>query len=175
MSLKDQVRSVADAFNMLSSMPYPSIGIDLDGTIDEAPVFFRTLTSCWPGKVFVITYRRDRAKAEHDLRLHNVRWDELILVSSFDAKACVIAEHGIGIYFDDQDEMTSNIPAAVNVFKVRNEGNFDFDEKNGSTANKPENCCRSGTALVGSPSPSSIRISIQKRLFAIQDRIQPKQ
>lgn len=35
---------------------------------------------------------------------------ELVLVNSFDEKAEVIAEKGIGIYFDDQPEMLKDIP-----------------------------------------------------------------
>jgi uncharacterized HAD superfamily protein len=107
----------------------PSLGIDLDGCVDEAPIFFSTLTHSWPGKVVVITYRDDRGKAEQFLKQHNIRWDELILVNSFDEKAKVIEEKGIGIYFDDQPEMLKDIPQGVAVMLVRNEGNYDFDTK----------------------------------------------
>jgi hypothetical protein len=79
--------------------------------------------------VFVITYRKDRAKAEADVQKFNVRYDELILVDSFGAKAKIIAERGISFYFDDQDEMTEAIPDQVKVFKVRNGGNFDFEDR----------------------------------------------
>ena len=107
----------------------PPLGLDLDGTIDEAPDFFRTLSRLWPGKVVVITFRRDRAKAEADVARHGVRCDELALVDRFEAKAEVIAERGVTVYFDDQDEMTGNIPEGVQVFKVRNGGNFDFETR----------------------------------------------
>lgn len=110
-------------------MATPALGIDLDGCVDEAPLFFPTLTHSWPGKVYVITYRDDRAKAEHFLKRHNIRWDELILVNSFDGKAKIIADHGILVYFDDQPEMLRDIPASVNVLLVRNEGNYDFESK----------------------------------------------
>ena len=96
--------------------------------VDEAPIFFSTLTKTWPGKVVVITYRDDRGKAEQVLKLHNVRWDELILVNSFDEKAKVGAE-AIMVYFDDQPEMLKDIPQGVAVMLVRNEGNYDFDAK----------------------------------------------
>jgi hypothetical protein len=107
----------------------PSLGVDLDGCVDEAPIFFGTLTKTWPGKVLVITYRDDRGKAEQFLKQHGIRWDELILVNSFDEKARVIAEKGIGIYFDDQPEMLKDIPQGVAVMLVRNEGNYDFESK----------------------------------------------
>ena len=112
-----------------STMPSPSIGIDLDGTIDEAPIFFRLLSAHWPGKVFIITYRDDRQKAVDRLAEFHIRYDELILVSTFAEKAKVIQDRGILTYFDDMDEMLSDIPHQVNVMKVRNGGNFDFDQK----------------------------------------------
>lgn len=107
----------------------PSLGIDLDGCVDEAPIFFQTLTKTWPGKVYVITYRDGRDKAEQVLKQHCIRWDELILVNSFEEKARIIAEKGILVYFDDQPEMLKDIPKGVNVMLVRNEGNFDFESK----------------------------------------------
>jgi glutaredoxin-related protein len=129
MSLKDKTRTVAEAMSNVFELPYPSLGLDLDGTIDEAPIFFQVLSQRWPGKVFIITYRKDRAKAEADVQKYNVRYDELILVDSFANKAKILVERGISYYFDDQDEMTSGIPETVKVFKIRNGGNFDFDEK----------------------------------------------
>jgi hypothetical protein len=115
--------------NIIEAGPYPSLGIDLDGCVDECPIFFSILTKSWHGKVFVITYRDDRVKAEQVLKHHGVRWDELILVNSFEEKAKVIAEKAILVYFDDQPEMLKDIPASVNVMLVRNEGNYDFDAK----------------------------------------------
>ena len=109
--------------------PGPTLGIDLDGTITEAPKFFSVWTHSWPGKVIVITYRRDRAKAIADLNDRNIRYDEVLLVDRMDAKAAVIAEHGVTLYVDDQPEMLKNVPAGVNVMLFRNEGNFDFTDK----------------------------------------------
>src|ERR1700685_3749825 len=96
----------------------PSLGIDLDGCADEAPIFFSTLTHSWPGKVYVISYRDDRGKAEQFLKQYGIRWDQLILVNSFDEKARVIAEKGILAYFDDQPEMLKEIPQDVAVMLV---------------------------------------------------------
>ena len=42
------------AVRNLAEMPAPALGIDLDGCVDEAPIFFPLLTSRWPGKVFVM-------------------------------------------------------------------------------------------------------------------------
>jgi hypothetical protein len=107
----------------------PAIAFDLDGTIDEAPEFFRILSERWPGEVYVITYRTDQARAEHDVAKFGIRCDEVILVSRFDEKADVIAERGVSVYFDDQDEMLLHIPDGVTVLKIRNGGNYDFDAK----------------------------------------------
>jgi hypothetical protein len=107
----------------------PAIALDLDGTIDEAPEFFRLLSQSWPGKVYVITYRSDQAKAERDVAKFGIRCDEVILASRFDEKADVIAERGISVYFDDQDEMLMHIPEGVTVLKIRNGGNYDFEAR----------------------------------------------
>ncbi len=98
---KKQIDQVRAAMESLAWCPQPSLGIDIDGCVDEAPLFFTILTHSWPGKVFVITYRNDRAKAEQVLADYDIRYDELILVSSFDAKAEVILEKGILVFFDD--------------------------------------------------------------------------
>ncbi|QDU39619.1 hypothetical protein Mal4_39650 [Maioricimonas rarisocia] len=119
-SLRALIRSLLDA---------PAIGIDLDGCIDEAPEWFRTLSYVWPGNVYVITYRRDGEKARRDVAHFGVRCDEVILVDRFDAKATVIADRNISVYFDDQDEMLLHVPEGVTVLKIRNGGNFDFDER----------------------------------------------
>jgi len=122
--------------NSTHKSPEPSLGIDLDGCVDEAPIFFSVLTACWPGKVFVITFRSDRAKAEADLQKYNIKYDQLILVNSFDEKAKVIVENGILTYFDDQPEMLKDIPPTVNVLLFRNEGNFDFGDSRWMFSNK---------------------------------------
>lgn len=107
----------------------PAIGIDLDGCIDEAPEWFRILTHVWPGRVYVITFRRDAQKAERDVAKFGIRSDEIILVNRFAAKADVIKEKMIAVYFDDQDEMLLHIPAGITVLKIRNGGNYDFESR----------------------------------------------
>ena len=127
--MKSEIEQVADALQSICEIPAPSLGIDIDGCVDECPIFFQILTHTWTGKVFVISYRTDREKAEADLERYRIRYDELILVDSFDAKAEVIRQKGILIYFDDQPEMLKNVAANTNVMLVRNGGNFDFDDK----------------------------------------------
>jgi len=107
----------------------PNLGLDLDGVLDEANSFFKVLAAVWPAKVVVISYRDDYAKAEADLKQLGIRYDDLVLVSSFDAKAEVVAAKQIGVYFDDQPEMLKNMPAGVHIFLCRNGGNFDFESR----------------------------------------------
>jgi len=123
--MRDMIKAIAD----MMTIPHPSLGIDLDGCCDESPLFFKTLSSIWPGKVYVITFRSNRDKAISDLARYGIQYDELILVQSFDAKAEVIVREGISFYFDDQPEMLKNIPASVSVMLFRNEGNFDFEDR----------------------------------------------
>ncbi len=132
MSLKEDVQAVAN----LIEIPFPSIGIDIDGVVDQAPIFFNTLTGVWPGKVFVITFRDNREKAEEVLKKYNIHYNELILVNSFDEKAKVIREQGISVFFDDQPEMLKNVSPTCDVMLVRNEGNFDFKDKKWMLSNQ---------------------------------------
>lgn len=110
---------------LTSRYKHPVLGLDLDGVITDAPEFFSAWTHSWPGKVIVITYRRDRPKAIADLQERNIRYDEVVLVDRFEAKAEVIAEHGVTMYVDDQPEMLKHIPAGVQVILFRNEGIYD--------------------------------------------------
>lgn len=107
----------------------PAIGLDLDGCIDEAPAWFRILSRIWPGPVYVITYRNDAEKAHRDVARFGIQCDEVIVVNRFEAKAEVIAERNISVYFDDQDEILLHIPEGVTVLKIRNGGNYDFDDR----------------------------------------------
>ena len=100
------------------------LGIDLDGTIDEAPEFFSMLSKIWPGFVYIVTYRRDYEKACSDVKSYGVYADKVILADKLD-KSSIIKKYGIKYYIDDMDECLSNMPEDVTVFKIRNGGNFD--------------------------------------------------
>jgi hypothetical protein len=126
---REQITELSDAAQSAPSTPQPSIGIDLDGCVDESPLFFQSLTHSWPGSVYVISFRSDHAKAEAYLAQFNIRYDELILVPSFEAKAEVIRQKGILVFFDDQPEVLKHIPESVNVLLFRNGGNFDYEDR----------------------------------------------
>jgi len=129
MNLKDQIRQAANVLREVVHQPQPTLGIDLDGCVDESPTFFNILSHVWPGDVIVVTFRSDRDKAVADLEKHGIRFTDVVLVSSFAQKAEVIAERGISFYIDDQPEMLKNVSANVGVLLFRNEGNFDFEGK----------------------------------------------
>jgi hypothetical protein len=129
MTLKDQIKHAAHVLREVVHQPQPTLGIDLDGCVDESPTFFNILSHVWPGDVIVVTFRSDRDKAVADLEKHGIRFTDVVLVNSFDAKAEVIAERGISFYIDDQPEMLKNVSANVAVMLFRNEGNFDFGDR----------------------------------------------
>ena len=110
-------------------IPMPTVGIDLDGTITDAPGFFTLFCNRWPGDIIIVTYRPDVESAKRDLDKYAIRYDDIVLVKSLDDKARVIRERGIAIYFDDQDECLKDIPLDRVVFKVRNGGNFDYETR----------------------------------------------
>jgi len=108
---------------------FPVLGLDLDGCITDAPEFFSAWSHSWPGKVIVITYRRDLQKAKNDLEACQIRYDEVVLVDHFAAKAKVIADQRVAIFVDDQPEILMHISADVHVLLFRNEGNYDFTDR----------------------------------------------
>ena len=104
------------------------LGLDLDGTIDEAPEFFRTLSQVWPGEVLIVTHRTHAETARRDADRHGIRYHDLLIVESAGAKARVAAERNIDVFVDDADEVITAMPATVTVLKIRHEYNFDFSD-----------------------------------------------
>lgn len=101
-----------------------TLGVDLDGTIDEAPEFFATLMGVWPGRVIIITCRNDKAAAIARAKQFGVYFDEIVLVRKLEDKAAVIRQLNVNVYVDDQDECLMDIPSNTTVLKIRNGGNF---------------------------------------------------
>lgn len=130
MNLKDKIKNTAEILASISEIPpEPALGIDIDGTVDEAPAFFSFLTSKWDGPVYAISYRNDHDMAVSDLKHFGIKFDGVILVNSFAQKAQYIKKLNIKVFFDDMDEVLMHIPKDVVVFKVRNGGNFDFTDR----------------------------------------------
>jgi len=110
------------------------IGLDLDGLLDERPDFFAFLTAALRAGnhfVAVLTYRDPdaRARTEAQLARWNIVCDEIHFARSLDDKGRLCRELAIDVYFDDQDECLQGVDERTTVFKVRNGGNFDFDQK----------------------------------------------
>jgi hypothetical protein len=110
------------------------IGLDLDGLLDERPDFFAFLTAALRAAghfVVVLTYRdpdrRERTQAQ--LAGWGIVHDELHFARSLIDKGRLCRELAIDLYFDDQDECIQDVLETTTVFKVRNGGNFDFDER----------------------------------------------
>lgn len=127
--MREEIRNTADVLGGLMSSPVPTIGIDIDGCVDEAPIFFQVLSKGWQGRVVVVSFRSDREKAEAALARYHIRYDELVLVDTFEDKAELIKELGILVFFDDQPEALKSVASSTNVMLVRNAGNFDFEDK----------------------------------------------
>lgn len=104
----------------------PAIGLDLDGTIDQAPEFFSHLSACWQGDVHIITYRSDRQGVIRDLERYCIKSTHIHLVESFEAKAKIANEFQILMMFDDMPEVLKSFDKGQNVCLIRNEGNYDF-------------------------------------------------
>jgi hypothetical protein len=110
------------------------IGLDLDGLLDERPDFFSFLTAVLRGSghfVVVLTYRdpESRPRTETQLAGWGVSYDELHFARSLSDKGRLCRELGIDVYFDDQDECIQDVQEGTTVFKIRNGGNFDFEER----------------------------------------------
>lgn len=123
--LKDNIKSIKSLFEVSN----PSLGIDVDGCIDESPSFFNILTNTWSGKIFIVSMRSDLEKLKSFLSEQKIRYDCIFLVKKFEDKAKIIIENGISIFIDDQPEVLKHIPDTVTVLLFRNNGNFHYGEK----------------------------------------------
>lgn len=110
------------------------IGIDLDNTInnnEDTIKFFSFLTNSLrytQSQIYIITNREKeyRDKTVSELKELGIYYDHLIITSK---KEEVIMTNNINIYFDDTDEYFLSIPECVTVFKIREPGNFDFNQQ----------------------------------------------
>ena len=110
------------------------VGLDIDGLLDERPEFFALLSTALRAGghfVAVLTYRDParREQTERQLAGWGVAFDELHFARSLPDKGRLCRELRIDVYFDDQDECVAGVDESTTVFKIRNGGNFDFDQK----------------------------------------------
>lgn len=109
------------------------IAIDLDNTITaskQSIEFFRFLTAAFikQNKIYILTNREQcsEPKIANELEKLNISYSHIVITSN---KAEFIKQKGIEVFIDDTDEYFLNIPETVLVFKIREEGNFDFAER----------------------------------------------
>ena len=126
--LRNLLDSIGSEFEKSSAggNSLPTLGLDIDGVITDAPEFFSEWSHSWPGRVVVITFRHDREKAIRDLDERKIRYDEVFLVNRFEQKAEVIRRERVSLFVDDQPEILKYIDQQTNVMLFRNEGNYDF-------------------------------------------------
>lgn len=123
--LKNNINSLVNLF----TTPNPTLGLDVDGCMDECPLFFSILTNTWTGSVFIVSLRSDMDKLKVFLKENNIRYDEIFLVKKLEEKASIIKQKGISFFIDDQPEVIKHIPDTVHVMLFRNNGNFHYGEK----------------------------------------------
>jgi len=111
------------------------IGIDLDNTITasfESLSFFLLLTESLKDKseIYIISDRESNKKTYDktvdELDILGIHYDVLLLTSD---KRREVIEKEINIFFDDTDEYFLEFPPNVTVFKIREDGNFNFQKK----------------------------------------------
>jgi len=96
------------------------IGIDVDGTMDEAPWLYSLLTRALREaghEVHVITYRDDREKVIEQLREWGISYDGLHLpdgiVYAPEWKGELAGKLGLDVMFEDSPEVLSKMPSGV--------------------------------------------------------------
>jgi len=106
------------------------IGIDIDNTITftkDSVEFFRTLTRLLISEhnIIILSNRdeTDRENTEQELDILGIRYNKLVLTAD---KAGYILKHGIQFLFENTDEYFLDLPKEITVFKIREEGNFNF-------------------------------------------------
>ncbi|MHC4131282.1 MAG: hypothetical protein ACYSSP_12030 [Planctomycetota bacterium] len=109
------------------------IGIDLDNTITSSKgsiEFFRILTHLLIAEheIYIITNREPGTKGEvaQELEGMGIQYSQTVIS---DKKAEFIQEQGVQIFFENEDEYFLELGEEVVVFKIREEGNFDFEKK----------------------------------------------
>ena len=127
--LLESIRAQGSEMAASENSRVPTLGLDIDGVITDAPGFFSAWSHSWPGRVVVITFRHDREKAIRDLAERKIRYDQLHLVSRFEQKAQVIQNERVDLFVDDQPEILKHIGQEACVLLFRNEGNYDFDKR----------------------------------------------
>ena len=107
------------------------IAIDLDNTITatrESIEFFSTLTYLLDpvSEITILTNRTPGSEQEiaDELDFLGIEYGQIVITAN---KAKYIIENRIDVFFEDTDEYYLGLPESVLVFKIREDGNFNFD------------------------------------------------
>ena len=116
------------------------LALDLDNTINasrQSIEFFSIPTHLLIAehRIYIITNREPNTEQEiaEELDYLGIEYNEIIITSK---KAEFIKENGITIYFENQDHYFLELGESVVVFKIREEGNFDFAKEKKWIGNK---------------------------------------
>lgn len=109
------------------------LAVDLDHTIDvskQSNKFFMLLSKLFYdcAEIHIVANREPGCEAaiDRELKELGIRYHHLKITAN---KAQYIRENGIEVYFENTDEYFLELGPEVCVFKIREEGNFDFVEK----------------------------------------------
>ena len=109
------------------------IAIDLDNTLNASKTsieFFSILTHLLIAehRIYIITDRELNSEQEiaDELDYLGIEYSEIVIT---DKKAEYVREHGITVFFENSDEYFLELGEEVTIFKIREDGNFDFLEK----------------------------------------------
>ena len=110
MNDKHEAEQITEALEAVSVIPYPALGIDLDGPLDDHAIFFRLIAHHWPGKVigFSTVSVRGTEMLVEQLKLH---CDDVIVAESAEAKAAAIARSGVLAVISHDFSVAIEIPA----------------------------------------------------------------
>ena len=107
------------------------IAIDLDNTITasrESIEFFSVLTNLLicEHRIYILSNRERNTEqlVAEELDYLGIEYSQIVITSN---KADYILKEGIGIFIDDTDENFLSLPESVLVFKIREDGNFNYD------------------------------------------------
>lgn len=107
----------------------PALGVDLIGTLDYAPEFFRLLIASWDGPTYVLTLIDDKEAAQKRVKDLGISVTEVICVRKVSHKKQWAKKLNITVFFDDSDEVVTSMLPQTTVFKIRNRDNFDSNNK----------------------------------------------
>jgi len=106
------------------------IAVDLDNTITasrESVRFFSVLTNLLIAehRIYIITNRKPNTEQDvaEELDYLGIDYSQIVIT---DKKADFIRQNNISVFFEDTDEYFQHLPESVLVFKIREEGNFNF-------------------------------------------------